>query len=108
MDPTRVAIIAGMSLVTYVLRVVPQLIFLDSKFPAVADRYLRYLAYALVVSIISTSLFLSGGRFDSGAAPGRAIALLIAMAVAIKTRSTLAGMMSGTVVALLLSWLATG
>lgn len=105
MDATRVAIIVGMGLVSYALRLAPQVLLVGWRFPASIDRYLRYLAYALVVSIISTSLFISAGRFDGGAAPRRSLALAVAIAVASRTRSVLAGMLTGTAVVLLLSWL---
>ena len=104
MDATSVAIIVGMGLVSYALRVAPQALLVGWKFSASVERYLRYLAYAMVVSIISTSLFISAGRFAADAAPRRSLALAIAIAVAALTRSVLAGMLTGTGVALLLSW----
>ena len=104
MDATSVAIIVGMGLVSYALRVAPQALLVGWKFPASVERYLRYLAYALVVSIVSISLFVSAGRFDGAAAPRRALALAVAIIVAALTRSVLAGMLTGTVIALLLSW----
>ena len=104
MGATSVAIIVGMALVSYALRLAPQVLLIGWKFPDSVDRYLRYLAYALVVSIISTSLFVAAGRFAGAAAPRRALALAIAIIVAAVTRSTLAGMLTGTGVALLLSW----
>ena len=55
MDKTRISIIVGMGLVTYLIRVVPQLFFLGRSFPEFFDRYLRYLAYALMASIVSTN-----------------------------------------------------
>jgi branched-subunit amino acid transport protein len=103
---TRVAVIVGIAAATYLLRVVPQLIAAVQNFPAAADRYLKYLAYALVVSTISISLFIAGGRFDAPAAPRRLVALAIAVAVAAITRNALAGMLTGTAIALLLSWIA--
>jgi len=102
----RLAIIVGMALVSYALRVVPQLLLTGWSFPPAWDRYLRYLAYALVASIVSTTLFISGGQFDAAPAPRRLIALAIAVAIAMLTRSAVAGMLTGTVVALLLAWFA--
>ena len=104
MDAASVAIIVGMALVSYALRLAPQVLLIGWKFPDSVDRYLRYLAYALVVSIISTSLFISAGRFDGGAAPRRSLALAIAVIVAVLTRSVLAGMLTGTILSVLLSW----
>ncbi len=105
MDKTRISIIVGMGLVTYLIRVVPQLFFLGRSFPEFFDRYLRYLAYALMASIVSTNLFLSGSRFETAAAPTRAIALLVAVLIASWTKSSLAGMVTGTFLATVLPWL---
>lgn len=106
MAPPRLTIVLGMALVTYALRVLPQLLLSGWSFPPAWDRYLRYLAYALVASIVSTTLFISAGSFDAAPAPSRLIALLIAVVIAAVTRSAVAGMFTGTGVALLLSWLA--
>ncbi|HEY2990773.1 MAG TPA: AzlD domain-containing protein [Candidatus Binatia bacterium] len=106
MAPSRLTIIVGMALVSYALRVIPQLLLTGWGFPPAWDRYLRYLAYGLVASIVSTTLFLSGARFDVAAAPRRTIALAIAVAVAVMTRNAAAGMLIGTIAALLLSWMA--
>src|ERR1041384_7645917 len=46
--PERLTIVAAMALVSYALRVVPQLLLTGWSFPASWDRYLRLLAYALV------------------------------------------------------------
>jgi branched-subunit amino acid transport protein len=95
-----------MALVSYALRVFPQLLLTGWSFPPAWDRYLRYLAYALVASIVSTTLFISGGEFDAAPAPRRMLALAIAVVVAMLTRSAVAGMFTGTAVVLLLSWFA--
>lgn len=105
MDKTRISIIIGMGLVTYLIRVVPQPFLLDKSFPEAFDRYLRYLAYAIMASIISTSLFLRGSQFETAAAPTRAIALLFAVVIASCTKSSLAGMVTGTFLATMLPWL---
>ena len=104
MDATRVLIVVGMGLVTYLSRVSPQLLMLDRRFPEALERYLRYLSYALVVSVVSVSLFLSGSRFEADAAPQRSSALVVSMVVALMTKSSLVGMLAGTAVVLLLSW----
>lgn len=105
MDQTRLIIIFGMALVTYLLRIIPQLLLLGESFPRALDRYLRYLSYTLIVSIISTSLFLSGGSFDAGAFPHRIFALVAAILVALWSRSILLGMFTGTLLVLALPWL---
>jgi branched-subunit amino acid transport protein len=106
MAPARLTIIVGMGLVSYALRAAPQLLLTGWSFPAAWDRYLRYLAYALVASIVSTTLLLSGTRLEVAAAPRRMFSLAIAVAVAMLTRNAAVGMFTGTVVALLLSWFA--
>jgi branched-subunit amino acid transport protein len=103
MDGTRVLIVVGMGLVTYISRLAPQLLMSGSSFPEGVGRYLRYLSYALVVSVISVNLFLSGARFDTDAAPQRSFALVVAIIVALRTRSSLVGMLAGTVLVLVLS-----
>ena len=62
MAASRLAIIAAMALVSYALRVMPQLLLAGWSFPPAWDRYLRYLAYALVAGIVSATLFLASGR----------------------------------------------
>ncbi len=104
-DATRIAIIVGMGLVTYLIRVIPQLFFVGRSFPEAVDRFLRYLAYALIASIISTSLFLTGARFEAAAAPWRTVALLVAVLVASRSGRPLLGMLTGTLLALTLPWL---
>jgi len=105
MDETRVLIVIGMGLVTYLSRLAPQLLMPGSSFPKGVDRYLRYLSYSLVVSVISVNLFLSEARFETDAAPQRSFALIVAIIVALVTKSSLAGMLSGTAMVLVLAWL---
>ncbi|MFQ5684247.1 MAG: AzlD domain-containing protein [Candidatus Binatia bacterium] len=94
-----------MGLVTYLVRVIPQLLLVGRSFPEVFDRYLRYLAYAFITSIVSNSLFLSAQRFDTGAAPYRGIALVGAMLIALWSRSIVTGMLFGTLLVVGLTWL---
>lgn len=104
MDGTRVLIVIGMGLVTYLSRLAPQLLMPGSSFPAGVDRYLRYLSYSLVVSVISVNLFLSGARFETAEAPQRSFALVVAVSVAFLTKSSLLGMLAGAALVLVLSW----
>ena len=99
-ETMRLAIIAGMALMTYLIRVVPQVFFVGLSFPEGLDRYLRYLAYALIAGIISTSLFLSGSHFEAAVAPQRALALLAAVIVASWSGRSLLGMLVGTLISL--------
>ncbi len=105
MDPARTAIIVGMGLVSYLIRVVPQLFFAGRSFPETFERCLRYLSYALIASIVSTSLFLAGPRFEAAAAPHRALALAGAVLVASWTGKPLLGMLIGAFLAQTLPWL---
>ena len=105
MDGTRVLIVIGMGLVTYLSRLAPQLLMSGSNFPKGIDSYLRYLSYALVVSVISVNLFLSGAHFESAAAPRRSFALVVAILVAVVTKNSLVGMLAGTACVLVLPWI---
>jgi branched-subunit amino acid transport protein len=105
MELTRNEIILVLGLTALAFRAVPQLYFVGQEFPAIWDRLLRYLSYALLCSIISTTLFMTGSRFDSHAAPYHAAALIVAIGVARWTRSAVTGMLIGVVLVLLLSWL---
>jgi len=62
-------------------------------------------AYALIAGIISTSLFLSGPRFEAAAASHRVLALLVAILVAFWSRRPVLGMLAGTLLVLVLPWL---
>lgn len=104
MDAIRLLIVVGMGLVTYVSRLAPQLLVPGRSFPEALERYLRYLSYALVVSVISVSLFLSGARFETDAAPQRLLALVAAVVTALLTKNSLVGMLAGTALVLVLSW----
>jgi branched-subunit amino acid transport protein len=105
MDGKRVLIIIGMGLVTYLSRLAPHLLMPGKGFSKAADRYLRYLSYSLVVSVISVNLFLSGARFETDAAPRRSLALVVAIIAALITKSSLVGILAGTALVLVLSWL---
>jgi branched-subunit amino acid transport protein len=69
------------------------------------DRWLRYVSYGLICSIISVTLFMSGAHLEISAAPRRAIALIGSILIAYKTKSAVTGMLAGALLVLLLSWL---
>jgi branched-subunit amino acid transport protein len=48
---------------------------------------------------------MSGARFEARAAPYRGIALAVTIAIAYKTKSAVTGMLVGTVLVLVFSWL---
>jgi branched-subunit amino acid transport protein len=103
MEITRLQIIFVIGLMAFAVRALPQLFFVGEKFPEAWDRWLRYLSYGFICSIISVTLFMSGGRLETAAAPRRAIALGFAILIAYKTKSAVTGMLSGAVLVLVLS-----
>jgi branched-subunit amino acid transport protein len=104
-DTTRPGTILIMGLMAFAVRAVPQIFFPGQKFPPAWDRFLRYLSYAFICSIIGTTLFMAAGRFEAHVAPYRAAALIATIIVAQRTKSALAGMLSGAVLIGALSWL---
>lgn len=103
METTRLQIIFVIGLMAFAVRALPQLFFVGEKFPEAWDRWLRYLSYGFICSIISVTLFMAGGRIEAAAAPRRAIALTVAILVAYKTKSAVTGMIAGAVLVLVLS-----
>ena len=95
-----------MGLVALGFRAVPLLFFAGRQFPEKWDRLLRYLSYALLCSIISTTLFMRGASFETAdTAPYRAVALIVAVVVARRTKSAVTGMLVGMALVLALSWM---
>ena len=105
MELTRGEIILILGLTALAFRAVPQLYFAGQKFPETWDRLLRYLSYALLCGIIATTLFMKGARFESEVAPYRAAALIATMVVARWTRSPLNGLIAGTILVSVFSWI---
>ena len=105
MEITRIQIILIMGLMAFAVRALPQLFFAGRKFPEAWDRWLRYVSYGLICSIISVTLFMSGAHLETAAAPRRVLALAVAVVIAHKTRSAVSGMIAGAVLVLILSWL---
>ena len=103
MEITRIQIIFIIGLMAFLVRAVPQMFFVGARFPASGDRWLRYVSYALICSIIAVTLFLSGGRLESAAAPQRALALAFAVIIAHVTKSAVTGMVAGAVLVSILS-----
>jgi branched-subunit amino acid transport protein len=101
---SRIEIILILGLSALILRALPQLFFVGKSFPENWDRLLRYLSYAFLCSLIAITLFMSGTRFETQAAPSRGIGLIVAIVVARLTKSAVSGMLVGTVLVLLFSW----
>jgi branched-subunit amino acid transport protein len=94
-----------MGLMALAVRAVPQLFFVGQTFPEAWDRWLRYISYGFICSIISVTLFMSAGRVEATAAPRRAVALALTLYIAHKTKSAVTGMLAGAALVLILSWL---
>ncbi|HVO93447.1 MAG TPA: AzlD domain-containing protein [Terriglobales bacterium] len=105
MELSRVQIILILGLVALGFRAVPLLFNAGKKFPETLDRLLRYLSYALLCSIISTTLFMKGARFEADAAPYRALALIVAVVITRLTKSAVTGMLVGMALVLALGWM---
>jgi len=103
MEITRLQIIFIMGLLAFAVRAVPQLFFVGQTFPEAWDRWLRYLSYGFICSIISVTLFMSGGQVETAAAPRRAVALAFTVYIAHKTKSAVTGMLAGAALVLMLS-----
>jgi branched-subunit amino acid transport protein len=103
MEISRIQIILIMGLMAFVVRALPQLFLVGGKFPESLDRYLRYVSYAFICSIISITLFMSGARFEAHAAPWRGLALVVAVFIAHKTKSAVTGMLAGAILLLVMS-----
>jgi branched-subunit amino acid transport protein len=103
MEISRIQTILIMGAMAFAVRVLPQVVFIGVKFPEAWDRWLRYLSYAFICSIISVTLFMSGARFESAAAPRRGLALAFAVFIAHKTKSAVTGMIAGVLLVLILS-----
>jgi branched-subunit amino acid transport protein len=103
MEITRLQIIFIIGLMAFLVRSAPQLFFVGKTFPASWDHWLRYVSYALICSIIAVTLFFSGGRLESAAAPFRGIALVLTVLIAHKTKSAVTGMIAGAILVLVLS-----
>ena len=104
MEISRLQIIFIMGLMALAVRAVPQLFFVGEKFPEAWDRWLRYLSYGFICSIISVTLFMSGARIETAAAPRRGIGLAFAILIAYKTKSAVTGMIAGAILVLVFSW----
>ena len=105
MELTRGEIILTLGLTAFAFRIVPQIYFAGQKFPETWDRLLRYVSYALLCGIISTTLFMKGASLESDSTPYRAAALIATMVVARWTRSALRGLIVGTILVSVSSWL---
>ena len=105
MEITRFQIIVIMGFMALAMRGLPQIFLAGQVFPEAWERWLRYVSYALISSIISVTLFVSGSQVESSAAPRRALALLAAVIIARRTGSAVTGMLVGAMLTLLFGWI---
>ena len=105
MELTRAEMILILGVTALAFRIVPQVYFAGDKFPENWDRLLRYISYTLLCGIISTTLFMKGASFESDVAPYRAAALISTIVVARWTGSPVGGLIVGTVLVSVFSWL---
>ena len=103
MEISRLQIIFIIGLMAFAVRAMPQIFYVGEKFPEAWDRWLRYLSYGFICSIISVTLFMSGAHLETAAAPRRAAALAFAIVIAYKTKSAVTGMIGGAALVLVLS-----
>ena len=104
MEITRFQIILIMGLMALTMRALPQLFLAGREFPEAWDRWLRYVSYGLISSIISVTLFVSGSQVETSAAPRRALALLVTLIIARATGSAVTGMLTGALLTLIVGW----
>ena len=107
MELTRGEIILILGLTAFAFRIVPQIYFAGQRFPETWDRLLRYVSYALLCGIILFGIPKSKDELgsDADSAPYRAAALIATMVVARWTRSALRGLIVGTILVSVSSWL---
>ena len=104
MEITRFQIILIMGFMALAMRALPQVFLAGQEFPEAWDRWLRYVSYGLISSIISVTLFVSGSQVETSAAPRRALALLVAVMIARATGSAVTGMLTGALLTLFVGW----
>ena len=104
MEITRFQIILIMGFMALAMRALPQVFLARQEFPKAWDRWLRYVSYGLISSIISVTLFVSGSQVETSAAPRRALALLVAVMIARATGSAVTGMLTGALLTLFVGW----
>jgi len=93
-----------MGFMALAMRALPQLFLAGRQFPEAWDRWLRYVSYGLISSIIAVTLFVSVPQLQTSAATRRALALLVAVIIARATGSAVTGMLLGALLTLAVGW----
>lgn len=101
------ALFAAMAVVTWALRASFLLLPENATLPAWLRRALAYVPPAVLAAIVTPSLFAAGG-VTIGPIDARLPAALLAIAVAWRTRSVIATLVTGMGMLWGLSWLAGG
>lgn len=97
----QVAIILGMGLVTYLLRVLPLLLAHRVRFPPRMIRWFQFLSFSVISSFVWFG-FVKGAT-SPGVMGHRTIALGLTILVAVRAKNAVVGMAAGVVAALILS-----
>ena len=96
--------IVGVGVITFLLRA-SFIAFADpQRFPHVFRRALAFVPPAVLAAIVAPGLLLNQGAFDPSLANPRWMAGVLAIAVAARTRSVLAAIVSGMCALWLLQW----
>jgi branched chain amino acid efflux pump len=97
-------IIAGVSLVTFLLRASFIVFANPQRFPHAFRQALTFVPPAVLAAIVAPGLLMPNGVFDPTFANPRWIAGLLALAVAVRTRHQLAAVAIGMPALWLLQW----
>lgn len=99
------AAIAGMAVVTYLLRSSFLLLPPEVETPAWLRRALRFVPAAVLTAIWAPEVLLPGGNFTPGLENERLLAAVVAIAVAWRWRATFATITAGLLALHLFDWL---
>ncbi|HUP97607.1 MAG TPA: AzlD domain-containing protein [Usitatibacter sp.] len=96
--------IVGVGLVTFLLRA-SFIVFADpQRFPTFFRRALAFVPPAVLAAIVAPGLLLNQGALDFSTGNPRWMAGVLAIAVAVRSRSVLAAIVSGMAALWLLQW----
>lgn len=104
MNKEIIFIIAGAALVTYCTRF-PLLVFAGKKVPKPVERYLRYLAPAILTALIVPFILFNKGRLNISFKNDYLIATIITGLVAYFSKNTLVAVLTGVLTVGLTVWL---
>ncbi len=105
MNNEIILVIAGAALVTYCTRF-PLLMFAGKKVPKPVERYLRYLAPAILTALIVPFVLIHNSRLNISFKNDYLIAAIITGLVAYFSKNTLIAVLTGVLTVGLTVWLA--